>query len=61
MATAHNRKTRSDRLLWYALNCFWFKLQLQYRKAEIDKKKDPSNKRDKGRSKMAKIEFSDTL
>ena len=41
MATAHNRKTRSDRLLWHALNCFKFKLQLQYREAEIDKKKDP--------------------
>lgn len=41
MATAHNRKTLSDRLLWQALNCFWFKLRLQHRKAEIDKKKEP--------------------
>ena len=41
MATAHNRKTRLDRLVWNALNCFWFKLPLQYRKAERDKKKDP--------------------
>ena len=58
MATAHDRKTRSDRRLWHARNCFSFKIRLQYRKAEIDKMKDP---RDKGRSKMAKIEFSYTL
>ena len=41
MATAHNRKTCSDRLLWHALNCFLFKIRLQYRRAEINKKKDP--------------------
>ena len=41
MATAHNRKTRSDRPLWHALNSFKFKLRLQYREAEIGKKKDP--------------------
>ena len=41
MATDHKRKTRSDRPLWHALNCFRFKLRLQCREAEIDKKKDP--------------------
>ena len=60
MATAHNRKTRSDRLLWHVLNCFKFKLRLQYREAEIDTVKDPRDTI-KSRSKTDKIEFSDTL
>ena len=61
MATSHNRKTRSDRLLWHALNCFRFKLRLQHREAEIGKKKDSRETKVDQNGEEGKIEFSDTL